>query len=142
MNTRHLPASVIVAGAAILILIAAAILNALQKQKSVDLRYAQGDPLPADLPPGTAIASKYGFKIVKVRRQKYWEAATEADYRAAEAKRLGIKPEQVSVRGCYMTNPNPPTCGYDCGTGAGHNCHMWWNPESQYYHCSCDYSGN
>ena len=74
--------------------------------------FAKGEKLPP-LPPGLSadvpVRSQFGFKIIKEGGKYYWEAATEADYRASEAQRLGIPPDKVVInRNCYM--PNPQSC--------------------------------
>jgi hypothetical protein len=94
--------------------------------------FKKGDTLPA-LPAGLTadipVTSKFGFKIVKIEGKYYWEAATEAEYRAWEAKRLGIKPEEVRPRSCYMPGPN------QCAGACEGLCVLAYSGSG--YYCTC-----
>ena len=100
--------------------------------------FRKGDKLP-ELPRGIAdihtehLVSRFGFKIVDIDGALFWEAGTEADFRKAEAERLGIKPEQVTVlTSCYQTGPR--SCAGFCDSGF---CTLMYQPSGNYYYCGC-----
>ncbi len=99
--------------------------------------FTKDDKLP-DLPDGLTddlpVLSRFGFKIAMIEGKYYWECASEQDYRASEAKRLGINPEDVHIMTCAQTAPRQCT-SYYCGNG--YYCTLQYNPQGQYYYCGC-----
>lgn len=103
-------------------------------------------PIPMDAPSADfQVISLYGYKLVEVtdkktdKKKKYWMAGTETDYRAAEAKRLKIKPEDVKPRkeqeildSCHQTGPQ--SCSGFCTSGF---CSLAYNPSGHFYYCGC-----
>lgn len=99
--------------------------------------FEENDELP-ELSDGLSdkvrVMSRYGFKINDQKGPPTWEAATEADYRDSEAKRLGIAPEDVkSASSCFQVGPR--LCSGSCA-GAGH-CRLVYSPVQRYYYCAC-----
>jgi hypothetical protein len=108
----------------------------MKEQNGIKL-FAKGDALPP-LPPGLSadipVSSKFGFKVAETDGKAHWIAAGEEDYRAAEAQRLGIKKEDVSInRQCLMINPRECNAGL-CGDGW---CTLAFSPQGGYYYCTC-----
>lgn len=89
--------------------------------------------LPAGLSDQLPVVSRFGFKIGQVDGRPAWEAATEEDYRNAEAQRLDVKPEDVTLS-CYNTGPR--SCGGSCITSA--SCRLVYDPASGIYYCGCN----
>ena len=107
----------------------------MKEQNGIKL-FAKGDALPP-LPPGLSadipVSSKFGFKVAETDGKAHWIAAGEKEYRAAEAQRLGINPEKVSIdRLCLMISPLQ--CAGLCGFGA---CTLAYDPQRNYYYCTC-----
>jgi hypothetical protein len=98
--------------------------------------FEEGDrlpPLPEGLSAEIPVRSQWGFKVIEVDGRPYWEAADERDFRASEAKRLGISPDQVPItRSCYM--PSPTECAGTCDEGI---CNRTYNPSDEHYYCVC-----
>lgn len=78
---------------------------------------------------------QFGTKIVEVSGEFIWEVATEEDFRASEAERLGIKPSEVRWDNCKQTGPT--TCQGTCVTTPKTWCERLYNPEGRYYYCAC-----
>lgn len=93
--------------------------------------------LPKDLSDDIPVISRYGFKITIIGGRPVWEAATEADYRASESQRRGIRAEEVELPfpDDTCTNTGPRSCGGNCWYGGF--CKLWYNPQSNYYYCAC-----
>jgi hypothetical protein len=103
-------------------------------------------PIPKDLKMDHGVLSPYGFLIVTVKdesgKEKHaWLAASEDDFRKAEAKRRGIKPEQVEKRKFgekaefWCGGVPAPSCHGGCNGG---NCAAASNPgPSPYWYCIC-----
>lgn len=84
----------------------------------------------------TPVISKFGFKLIKVQRKYYWEAATEVDFRKAEAKRLDISAKKVlSTCDCAM-NSSGGCVGF-CGLPCTGFCRKYYNDQYKYYYCAC-----
>jgi hypothetical protein len=104
--------------------------------------YSEGDRLP-ELPEHLKsvdfnyIYSPYGFKLAKIDGVEKWQVATEEDYRASEAKRLGIDRAAVKAdlpsRG-YCQQIGPQQCQGVC---PGFFCRLLYNPGAHYYYCQC-----
>lgn len=99
--------------------------------------FSKGDTLP-ELPSGLSdyspTPSQFGYRIVEQGGTPSWEPATEADYRASEAQRLGVSPEEVKLsEGCHQTSPQ--SCAGFC-TGPNF-CTLAYNPQGHYYYCIC-----
>jgi len=101
---------------------------------------------PEELTKSPKIVSRFGFKIVTVKGQDgkealAWMAASEQDFRSAEAKRLGIKEEAVRVKtqeefldgGC--TNDGPVSCTIEGCIGPQYCGLVWVDPDHSY--CTC-----
>ena len=101
--------------------------------------FKKGDKLPP-LPNGIEdiqtqhLFSRYGFKIVDIGGSLFWEAASEDDYRKAEAERLGIEPKDVKPKSSDCHNTSPMTCGGFCDLG---DCNLVYQPIQKYYYCAC-----
>ena len=100
--------------------------------------FSKGDKLPP-LPSGLEdiktqhLISRYGYKIVDLDGTLFWEAATEDDFRASEAERLGISRDEVELRtSCYQTGPR--SCSGFCDSGF---CNLVFNAPGNYYYCAC-----
>ncbi|MGA8759743.1 MAG: hypothetical protein WB611_26190 [Stellaceae bacterium] len=79
---------------------------------------------------------RYGIKASTDKDGNYfWEAATEEDYRKAEAERLGIREEDVTPKltGCYQTGPIG--CEGDCD--AQGFCKLLYRSSDNHYYCNC-----
>jgi hypothetical protein len=118
-----------------------------ERPKNVNgiLVYPKGDkgPLPEGIKEGLPIVSQFGFKIATIEDKdrksiQVWVPGTEKDFREAEAKRLGIKPEDVKVsNSCSLVGPNGPCAGY-CESGG--SSRVAYNGASyyHYYYCYCE----
>jgi hypothetical protein len=98
----------------------------------------QRPELPAGLTADLSVVSRFGFKIGQLDGKPVWEAATEEDYRNAEARRLSVNPEDVQIAlECVQTGPF--SCAGNCYDGF---CKLIYSPTStgDYYYCACTYS--
>jgi len=90
---------------------------------------------PVDSGADFEVLSTFGFKVVEHKGKKMWKVGTEKDYREAEAKRLGISPEKVSIDTvCHQTAPM--SCSGECSV-VPRSCTLCFNPTSGYYYCTC-----
>lgn len=91
--------------------------------------------LPRDLSTDVRVVSKFGFKVVEVDGESYWGAATEEELRAAEARRLGVRAEEVELHPwCYSTGPT--SCAGNCPKPV-HRCVRLYDPHTGIYYCRC-----
>lgn len=86
--------------------------------------------LPAGLADQLSAASRFGFKVSQVDGKPVWEAVTEQDYRNAQARRLGVKPEDVTPD---CDSAGPRSCEGSCTTPA--SCRLVYDRASGIYYC-------
>lgn len=84
------------------------------------------------------ILSKYGFIVDTVDGKTVWVAATETDYRDSEARRLGIRPEDVNITAHRCRMDELGACWGDCGLGT--RCKESYDRVSRLHRCVCDTS--
>lgn len=88
-------------------------------------------PLPPGLPDFPNCKSPYGFKVDDINGKLDWTLASEEDYRASEAQRLGIGLDAVQAGPCFADYHG---CGGRCPSGF---CVKVWNQQQQYWYCTC-----
>jgi len=92
-------------------------------------------PTPKGLKADFEVISPFGFKVIERDGKPMWAVGSEQDYRASEAKRLGINAADVNVRPGSCYNTGPMTCSFGCsGT---YFCKPVLNPKDQHYYCKC-----
>ena len=91
---------------------------------------------PVGAPASVAASSRFGFKLVQGGIGLEWKSASEAEFRQAEAQRLGVQVAEVEfVDNCRQTGPM--TCNGGFCPGGGGFCVLAYDPAQKLYYCTC-----
>ena len=96
--------------------------------------YMPGEVPELPVPIDPKAVSLYGFKLVGVGATAEWVPASEEDFRASQARRLGITPGEVNLN--ELCRGQGSGCDFSsCGPGRG--CYVTYDPQTNYKYCGC-----